>query len=92
MQEPVPGISAVPDEQNARYFHVVVAGKFNQALNQRQVFEIRLCLQDRKVHLSRAACSSWSYSCQRTTLCQLPKCDLSLKSTIRTLISSDVSA
>ena len=28
MQEPVPGISAVPDEQNARYFHVVVAGKF----------------------------------------------------------------
>ena len=27
MAEPVPGISAVPDEQNARYFHVVVAGK-----------------------------------------------------------------
>ena len=27
MQEPLPGISAVPDEQNARYFHVVVAGK-----------------------------------------------------------------
>ena len=27
MQEPVPGISAVPDDQNARYFHVVVAGK-----------------------------------------------------------------
>lgn len=26
MQEPVPGIKAVPDEQNARYFHVVVAG------------------------------------------------------------------
>jgi hypothetical protein len=26
MQEPVPGISAVPDEANARYFHVVVAG------------------------------------------------------------------
>ncbi|KRZ15051.1 Ubiquitin-conjugating enzyme E2 N, partial [Trichinella zimbabwensis] len=26
MQEPVPGISAVPDENNARYFHVVVAG------------------------------------------------------------------
>ena len=24
--EPVPGISAVPDENNARYFHVVVAG------------------------------------------------------------------
>ena len=27
MQEPVPGINAVPDEQNARYFHVVVAGE-----------------------------------------------------------------
>lgn len=26
MQEPVPGISAVPDEQNARYFHVIVFG------------------------------------------------------------------
>ncbi|XP_050031904.1 ubiquitin-conjugating enzyme E2 N isoform X1 [Dermacentor andersoni] len=26
MAEPVPGISAIPDEQNARYFHVVVAG------------------------------------------------------------------
>ena len=25
-QEPVPGISAVPDDGNARYFHVVVAG------------------------------------------------------------------
>lgn len=28
MAEPVPGISAVPDEQNARYFHVVVAGNY----------------------------------------------------------------
>lgn len=28
MQEPVPGISAVPDEGNARYFHVIVSGKF----------------------------------------------------------------
>ncbi|GFR27607.1 ubiquitin-conjugating enzyme E2 N [Trichonephila clavata] len=26
MAEPVPGISAIPDECNARYFHVVVAG------------------------------------------------------------------
>ena len=26
MSEPVPGISAVPDEKNARYFHVVVEG------------------------------------------------------------------
>ena len=31
MQEPVPGISAVPDDQNARYFHVVVAGKLQQS-------------------------------------------------------------
>lgn len=26
LQEPVPGISAIPDEQNARYFHVIVTG------------------------------------------------------------------
>ena len=26
MAEPVQGIRAVPDEQNSRYFHVVVAG------------------------------------------------------------------
>ena len=26
IQEPVPGISAIPDEQNARYFHVHVDG------------------------------------------------------------------
>jgi ubiquitin-conjugating enzyme E2 N len=26
MLEPVPGISAVPDEANARYFHVLVTG------------------------------------------------------------------
>lgn len=26
MAEPVPGISAVPDESNARYFHVIVTG------------------------------------------------------------------
>jgi ubiquitin-protein ligase len=39
MQEPVPGISAVPDESNARYFHVIVTGKpmalggsFNQCI------------------------------------------------------------
>ena len=27
MADPVPGISAIPDEQNARYFHVIVAGQ-----------------------------------------------------------------
>jgi|UniRef100_A0A914WBU9 ubiquitin-conjugating enzyme E2 N len=26
MQDPVPGISAIPDETNARYFHVIIAG------------------------------------------------------------------
>jgi len=26
MAEPVPGITATPDEGNARYFHVVIAG------------------------------------------------------------------
>lgn len=33
MAEPVPGISAVPDEQNARYFHVVVAGNEHSVAN-----------------------------------------------------------
>ena len=32
MADPVPGISAVPDEQNARYFHVIVAGQSRQRL------------------------------------------------------------
>lgn len=32
MQEPVPGISAIPDDQNARYFHVVVAGLYFKKL------------------------------------------------------------
>ncbi|CAK5066843.1 unnamed protein product [Meloidogyne enterolobii] len=26
LQDPVPGISAIPDEANARYFHVIIAG------------------------------------------------------------------
>ncbi|VDN35210.1 unnamed protein product [Gongylonema pulchrum] len=26
MADPVPGISAVPDDKNARYFHVIIAG------------------------------------------------------------------
>ncbi|RNA30859.1 ubiquitin-conjugating enzyme E2 N [Brachionus plicatilis] len=26
MQEPVPGISAIPDESNAKYFHVIILG------------------------------------------------------------------
>jgi len=25
-KDPVPGISAIPDEANARYFHVIIAG------------------------------------------------------------------
>uniref|UniRef100_A0A915EH01 UBC core domain-containing protein n=1 Tax=Ditylenchus dipsaci TaxID=166011 RepID=A0A915EH01_9BILA len=26
LQDPVPGISAIPDDNNARYFHVIIAG------------------------------------------------------------------
>ena len=26
MAEPVPGITATPDEHNARYFHVIIEG------------------------------------------------------------------
>lgn len=32
MAEPVPGIQAVPDETNARYFKVVVAGPKDASL------------------------------------------------------------
>jgi len=43
MQEPVPGISAVPDEANARYFHVVVAGNLT-------IFRVRPVLNIFKKH------------------------------------------
>ena len=33
MQEPVPGISATPDESNARFFHVLVSGPSEVILN-----------------------------------------------------------
>ena len=48
--------------------------------------------QVQRDHPSREEFSNWSYSCRKTILCQLPKCDLSLKFIIRTLISSDASA
>ena len=38
MQEPVPGISAVPDEQNACYFHVVIAGPFEGGVFKLELF------------------------------------------------------
>ena len=33
MQEPYPGISATPDESNARFFHVLVSGPSEVILN-----------------------------------------------------------
>ena len=42
MQEPVPGISAVPDDQNARYFHVVVAGKLHLSFEVSAIYMIGL--------------------------------------------------
>ena len=45
MQEPVPGISAVPDESNARYFKVVVAGPEGSPF-QGGVFKLELFLPE----------------------------------------------
>ena len=38
MKEPLPGISAVPDEQNACYFHVVIAGPFEGGVFKLELF------------------------------------------------------
>ncbi len=48
MQEPVPGISAVPDESNARYFHVVVAGERSELLTYSSV-PPSICLEHLKL-------------------------------------------
>ena len=45
MQEPVPGISAVPDDNNARYFKVVVAGPEGSPF-QGGVFKLELFLPE----------------------------------------------
>lgn len=45
MQEPVPGIRAIPDEQNARYFHVVVSGPEGSPY-ERGVFKLELFLPE----------------------------------------------
>lgn len=45
MQEPVPGIRATPDEQNARYFHVVVSGPEGSPY-ERGVFKLELFLPE----------------------------------------------
>ena len=42
MEDPVPGISAIPDEGNAKYFHVVMAGPEGSPFEVRkQVFDSR---------------------------------------------------
>ena len=40
MSEPVQGIKAVPDESNARYFHVVVAGPSDVSLSCLQILSM----------------------------------------------------
>lgn len=45
LAEPVPGISAMPDEQNARYFHVVVAGP-QESPYEGGLFNLELFLPD----------------------------------------------
>uniref|UniRef100_A0AC35GJR4 UBC core domain-containing protein n=1 Tax=Panagrolaimus sp. PS1159 TaxID=55785 RepID=A0AC35GJR4_9BILA len=45
MEDPVPGISAVPDDGNARYFHVVIAGPDGSPF-QGGVFKLELFLPE----------------------------------------------
>jgi ubiquitin-conjugating enzyme E2 N len=45
MQEPVPGISAVPDETNARYFHVLVTGP-SESPYEGGIFKLELFLPE----------------------------------------------
>lgn len=45
MAEPVPGISATPDDDNARYFHVVVAGP-SESPYEGGVFNLELFLPE----------------------------------------------
>ncbi|GAB1608591.1 ubiquitin-conjugating enzyme E2 N [Argonauta hians] len=45
MAEPVPGISATPDQSNARYFHVVVAGP-SESPYEGGVFNLELFLPE----------------------------------------------
>lgn len=47
MAEPVPGISAVPDDSNARYFHVVVTGPEGSPF-EGGVFKLELFLPEGK--------------------------------------------
>lgn len=45
MEEPVPGISAAPDDSNARYFHVIVAGPKDSPF-EGGLFKLELFLPD----------------------------------------------
>lgn len=45
MQEPVPGINAIPDENNARYFHVIVTGPTDSPF-EGGVFKLELFLPE----------------------------------------------
>lgn len=82
MQEPVPGISAVPDEGNARYFHVIVSGKFTfQCFLKILIINIikvdkmmaDVSSQDPPSHLSREEYSNWNCFYLRTIPCRHPK-------------------
>jgi ubiquitin-conjugating enzyme E2 N len=57
MQEPVPGISAVPDESNARYFHVIVTGPEDSPF-EGGLFKLELFLPEGK-HCKDTRCSSF---------------------------------
>lgn len=73
MTEPVPGIKASPDEQNARYFHVVVAGPKDVRHIQFVAYIILSCNNSL---LLRTVRSNWNCFFRRSIRWLRPKFDL----------------
>ena len=75
MAEPVPGIQAVPDEHNARYFHVIVDGPRDVRGDKELRVEYRVYIFCCSPRL-KVALSSWSCFYQKNIQCRLQKCGL----------------
>jgi hypothetical protein len=69
MQDPVPGISAIPDEQNARYFHVIIAGPEGVC----SLLSILFVNPNFRVHL-RVVFSNWSFFYLKNIQWQRQRC------------------
>lgn len=74
MAEPVPGISAVPDESNARYFHVIVAGPEGVGVH---LFLLKLIIDNALYsHHSKVVSLNLNSFCLKNIQCLHQKCDL----------------